>query len=165
MDLSLRPATAADAAPIIDAINIICAEGGAFVVSEFISTPQWHSALYQPVEDPNLLLLIAEVDRSIAGVGNLFRLHEKTLSVHVSELGIFVPKAFRRQGIGRLLMQEMLAWAKTCGIEKVVLHVFATNLGAIALYQNFGFVEEGCQKRQIRQGEQYIDLLCMARFL
>jgi hypothetical protein len=161
----IRRATPEDTEAIIDGINAICAEGGAYYITHFIPSPQWEAVLYRPETLPDHLLAVAEWEGRFAGAGQLFPGPENTLFRHVAELGMFVLKPYRRQGIGRQLLVWMLDWATEVGLEKINLAVFTTNQPAIQLYKQFGFLEEGCQRRQIKVGEEYVDLLLMARFL
>lgn len=57
---------------------------------------------------------------------------------HTPEFAISVKKEFRQQGIGRKLMQEMIALLKNKGYEKVSLSVNRDNY-AYRMYQKLGF--------------------------
>jgi len=162
---SIRRAIPDDAEVVMRSIDTICAEGGAFYITHFIPTPQWQAVLYQPTTVPQHLLVVAEWEGQFLGAGRLFRGESHTLLRHVAELGLFVLKPYRGHGIGRALLTWMINWASTVGIEKITLDVFATNRPAIHLYHQLGFVEEGCQQRQIKVGDHYIDRLWMALFL
>lgn len=163
--VAIRRAVSADAPHILNALNAVCAEGGAFYVTHFVPDAQWRPVLDTPAAVPDHLLLVAECDGQIVGVLNLFPEPIHTRSRHVAELGIAVSRAYRRRGIGCSLMEHALAWAEKMPLEKIVLRVFATNLPAIALYERFGFHLEGRQQRQIREQGADIDLIWMARFL
>jgi GNAT superfamily N-acetyltransferase len=52
-------------------------------------------------------------------------------------MNVFVEPEWRRRGIARTLMEEVLAWARTTGIVSLVLH--ASEDGR-ALYESMGFV-------------------------
>jgi ribosomal protein S18 acetylase RimI-like enzyme len=73
-----------------------------------------------------------------------------------------VAASHRRQGIGRALLQRTVDWAGANGIEKLELHVFAHNTPAIALYESFGFLQEGYRRRHYRRGGEYLDAILMA---
>lgn len=162
---TIRRAVSADAPHILNILNAVCAEGGAFYVTQFAPDAQWQPVLDDPATVPNHLLLVAEGGGQLVGVLNLFPEPSYTLSRHVAELGIAVAHTHRRRGIGRSMMGHALAWAGQRSIDKIVLRVFATNLPALALYEEFGFQVEGRQQRQIREDGVDIDLIWMARFL
>ena len=110
------------------------------------------------------LILIAEVDGKVVGVGEV-KVGVFKKNSHTAELGLAVIRAFRGLGVGKALMEEMLSRAEKSGVEKVWLSVFSTNDAAIALYRKFGFVVEGIRKKQFKIGDTYIDELLMAKFL
>jgi GNAT superfamily N-acetyltransferase len=53
-------------------------------------------------------------------------------------LNVFTERAWRRRGIGRLLMEHVLGWARDAQIDSLVLH--ASNDGR-RLYESLGFVQ------------------------
>jgi RimJ/RimL family protein N-acetyltransferase len=83
-------------------------------------------------------------------------------SRHVADLGLMVASDHRRQGIGRALLDQAVAWAGEVGVRKLELHVFPHNEGAIALYESFGFRREGYRRGHYRRGRDYVDAILMA---
>ena len=65
-------------------------------------------------------------------------------------LNVAVHPDFRRQNIGRLLMQAAHSDAAERGVEDMLLEVRESNLSAIALYQSLGFYEAGRRRRFYR---------------
>jgi RimJ/RimL family protein N-acetyltransferase len=113
-------------------------------------------------ENPKSKLLIAEIDNQIAGF-LFFIPNTKIKNAHTGEFGVSVHPHFQGIGIGRVLIETLLDWAKrNAGIEKIYLNVFATNVHAITLYKNLGFIEEGRHIKAVKQvtGE-YVDTLQM----
>lgn len=163
--IQIRLSTPNDAGKIIAGINLICAEGGAFYTTQFVPSPTWRKVLYQPQKAPDHLLVVVEWSGAFAGAGRLFPGPEHSYLRHTVELSIFVLPPFRQQGVGRSLLNWMLAWAKQQAYEKVTLSVFASNMPALKLYKSAGFVEEGRQKRQIKTDDRYTDYIFMAYWL
>jgi len=113
-------------------------------------------------ENPNTLILIAECDGQIVGLLD-FTSKTKRKNSHVGEFGVSVDINFQRLGIGRALIEGMLQWARDHHqIEKVFLNVFHTNLGAIKLYRDMGFMEEGRHVNAAKQPSgEYVDIIQM----
>ena len=84
---------------------------------------------------------------------------------HRGGLGMGIVREYRKQGLGKRLMQATLEHAKKFGIEKVELTVYCTNLDAIALYKKMGFKEEGLVKDYRRLDGISYDVLAMAKHL
>ncbi len=67
----------------------------------------------------------------------------------VDELDIFnvaVDEAYRRRGIGQLLVQALKNAATELGAARLTLEVRSSNAPAIALYEKQGFVQVGHRK-------------------
>ena len=55
---------------------------------------------------------------------------------------LFVYPSARGQGLGRVLVEEAIAWAKEKGYERMRLDTIAKKMpSAVALYQTLGFVQ------------------------
>jgi len=55
-----------------------------------------------------------------------------------------------------------VTWGRDSGVRKLELHVFPWNDAAIALYERFGFVQEGYRHAHYRRGDEYVDAILMA---
>ena len=86
------------------------------------------------------------------------------VTAHVLRLTIVVHEGNERQGIGRALMNELLAWARSNpNVDKVELQVRSSNEAAIALYRSLGFVEEGRKTKRLKIAPgEYLDDVYMA---
>jgi [ribosomal protein S18]-alanine N-acetyltransferase len=56
---------------------------------------------------------------------------------------VLVPPETRRQGIGRMLVHTILAWARNLGANEIRLEVRESNAPALRLYEACGFVVAG----------------------
>ena len=59
------------------------------------------------------------------------------------DLGMAVADGWRGRGVGSLLLERAVAWAREQGAHKMFLEVWPHNTGAQRLYEKFGFVTEG----------------------
>lgn len=59
------------------------------------------------------------------------------VEMHLHNLAVDPPS--RRQGLGRWLLRETLAWGEAAGVEEVFLEVRQSNWAALALYREAGF--------------------------
>ena len=81
---------------------------------------------------------------------------------HAGALGIGLLPAYRGRGVGARLALAAIAAARLNGIERIELEVWASNVDAIALYRQLGFVEEGVRRRARLLDGQYDDMVEMA---
>jgi RimJ/RimL family protein N-acetyltransferase len=90
--------------------------------------------------------LVAVADGAIVGL-----LHLQASRHGFAELGMAVARAWRGRGVGSALLAAGIEWARERDLHKVTLAVFPHNTAAIALYEKFGFVEEGRRVKQFRR--------------
>lgn len=85
---------------------------------------------------------------------------------HQCEFGIIVSNEHRGQGVGTVLLNNLIHLAKdTFRIELLHLQVYAEN-PAMRLYKRFGFKEFGRQNHWIKEeGGIYVGRVFMERFL
>lgn len=84
---------------------------------------------------------------------------------HRGSLGMGLLPEHRRQGLGTKLVTAVLDHCQRMGLEKIELHVYTTNLPAIALYKKLGFEQEGLIRKYRKVDDQYFDCMAMAKFL
>lgn len=72
--------------------------------------------------------------------------------------GMYVSHANRGRGIGKLLLQDLLARARNLdGLEQVHLTVVSTNAAAKNLYRSVGFETYGVESKALKSSGQYFD--------
>lgn len=85
---------------------------------------------------------------------------------HVASLYVAVHPEAQRRGIGRELMNHLVADAREQGLHRLELYVNADNVRALGLYASLGFETESVRKDFVRNRDgTYGDDLCMVRFL
>ena len=78
---------------------------------------------------------------------------------HVGRLGMGLLPKYRGQGWGTMLVTEALSIGFNTGLERIELEVFVSNVGAIKLYRNFGFCEEGRKRKARKLDSRYDDIV------
>jgi putative acetyltransferase len=73
-----------------------------------------------------------------------------------------VDERHRRRGIGRMLLEAAVEWARISGVTKLELHVFPWNEPALRLYESFGFEREGFRRRHYDRDGELVDAILMA---
>jgi ribosomal protein S18 acetylase RimI-like enzyme len=72
--------------------------------------------------------------------------------------GVFVAPAHRGQGLGRLVMNKLIAEARTIdGLEQLDLTVAESQVAAKKLYESLGFRVYGREARSLRVSDAYVD--------
>lgn len=71
-----------------------------------------------------------------------------------------VDPGVRRQGLGRLLLETLAAWATERGARRMGLEVRASNAAALGLYRRMGFADEGRRARYYSDPVEDALVLC-----
>lgn len=71
-------------------------------------------------------------------------------------MNIVVKKDFRHQGIGSLLLKELISLAKSFDIENLFLEVNEKNTPAISLYNKFGFKKISTRKNYYKNNNAIV---------
>ncbi len=88
----------------------------------------------------------------ILGSGHLRRFHPSKVR-HVAQTALEVHPVAQRLGVGRAIMVGLLDWARSVGVNRIQLNVFADNHRAIALYESLGFERVGYRRRLVRDDD------------
>lgn len=164
--IRVRRAVPGDAHALVALAEDIGAEDGRWI----LGSGPWRSVaderryLRTVQRHADAAVFVAEEDGRIVARLSLSRdLHPA--SRHVADLGLMVASGHRRRGIGRALLEEAVAWARSAGVRKLELHVFPWNEPALALYEAFGFRREGLRRRHYLRDGVEVDAVLMAYFL
>lgn len=164
--IRVRPAGPGDAAALVALAEEVGREDGRWI----LATEIWRSVsderryLRMVQRHPDAAVFVADDDGRIAARLSLSR-DPHPASRHIADLGLMVAEVYRRRGIGKLLLDEALAWARVSGIRKLELHVFPWNEPAIALYESYGFRREGLRRGQYLRDGMPVDAILMALWL
>ncbi len=161
--ITIRTMTAADA----DAVLTIYGEGIATGHATFeAAAPDWSHFDAGKLATPRLVAL--DATGRIAGWAVLSATSSRCVYGGVAEVTLYVAKAARGQGVGRHLLQALIAASEAAGIWTLVAGVFVENLGSIALHERCGFERLGVRRGLGRMGYgpmagQWRDVLMLER--
>jgi RimJ/RimL family protein N-acetyltransferase len=115
--------------------------------------------------DPaNATLLVAEEGGEILGNIGLLSGSLSELA-HVGEFGISVARDHRGLGIGTALIASLEQWAPAHGIRRIEVRAFASNPGALRLYERLGYEREGVLRGAAYVDGAYVAVIVLAKLL
>jgi diaminopimelate decarboxylase len=165
LPITVRRARPRDARSFLALWTSVVEEGGNVRTERVASGEREYRRRFRRSWTPREAQIVA-VDDAGRVVGHLYVEREShPVTSHVASLGIAVAADVRGRGVGTALMSEAFAWARSVGIDKIVLSVYPHNVGAIALYRKFGFVEEGRLARHSRKSYGDEDEILMAAWI
>jgi GNAT superfamily N-acetyltransferase len=138
----IRPASANDLPAIVamrDALNALELAGSPHAPIQRLSVEEF-TALWGPtLADPAYCWRVVGADGEITGFGLIF-----VMTPRIEPLGAFLHWAYleptyRRQGLGQLLLGELLSWARSVGANRVELQFIEGNVAAEQFWSKNGF--------------------------
>jgi ribosomal-protein-alanine N-acetyltransferase len=78
---------------------------------------------------------------------------DQCLGLEGEILTLGVTPAWRRRGVARALLQNLVARAGAGGTQRLLLEVAADNTAALALYTSFGFTRQGIRRHYYRRAQ------------
>jgi phosphinothricin acetyltransferase len=148
MSFLLRPATAADLPAINDLYNHYVRHSTATYQLEPTTPAErdaWFAAHDSPGRSPPRypVSVAATGTGEVIGWGALGPFHPRAGFRFTAEDSVYVHPAHHRQGIGRALLQQLLAAAAAAGHRAVVAVISADQEASLRLHAAAGFVEAG----------------------
>jgi RimJ/RimL family protein N-acetyltransferase len=162
-EVEIRRARESDAESIRAAVQAVAAEKRYLATVKGFSLEETRAFLKRILEG-NLPQVTAVAGDTVVGACDILP-NSAAGFTHVARLGMWVRSEWRRQGIGRRLLDACLARARNSGIEKVELEVFSDNIAAIRLYESVGFNREGVKVRGRKLDGRYQDVILMALWI
>lgn len=162
--MTIREATAADAAPIARIYN----QGIEDRVATLETHPrtaaeraEWLAA--RGARHP--VLVAAGSDGGIAGWGSLNPFNPRPAYDNVADFSVYVAREQRGRGIGDALLAAIEDRARALGYHKLVLAAFPTNAPGMRLYERHGFGTVGIYHEQGMLDGRWIDVIVMEKLL
>ena len=100
------------------------------------------STLKEEVENENSSYIIGKINNEIIGFAGLKKIFDQA-----DIMNIVIKKTYRNQGIGTLLLENLILLAKDLNIFTLFLEVNEQNKPAIHLYEKLGFEKLGVRKK------------------
>ena len=159
----VRRADPDDAAALVELAEEVGSEEGRWILtsSSWRSVSEERRYLKAVQRHADAAVFVAEDGGRVVGRLSLAR-DPHPASQHVADLGLMVVASHRRRGIGKVLLEEAVRWARASGVWKLELHVFPWNEPARRLYESFGFEREGLRKGHYARDGEYVDAILMA---
>ena len=161
--MTIRDATAADAAAICRIYNQGIQDRVATLETEE-RTPT-ERAEWLAARGPRHPVLIAEADAGVIGWASLNVFNARRAYEHVADLSLYVERESRGHGVGRRLLDALVARARALGYHKLVLAAFPWNEGGMRAYRRAGFREVGIYREQGRLDGRWVDTIVMEKIL
>lgn len=147
----------------------------AIVNDAILNTTAWYE--YDPWDQARLTswfdakqaegwpLLVAEDDGVTLGFASFGSFRARPAYAQTVEHSVYVAAAARGRGVGRRLLDAIVAEATRRGHHTMIGGVDAANEGSLAFHRAAGFLEAGRMREVGRKFDRWLDLVFMQKIL
>jgi L-amino acid N-acyltransferase YncA len=83
----------------------------------------------------------------------------------IAETSVYVSRAFRRHGAGRVALQALILAAEQAGFWKLLSRIFPDNVASRGLVRELGFREVGVYEKHGKLDGQWRDVVIVERLI
>jgi phosphinothricin acetyltransferase len=160
----IRDAVAGDIPEITEIFNSVIDSSNSIYREEPV--PQSERQIW--FEDKKLHgfpIIVVEIDGTVVGYGGFGTFRAVQGYRLTVEHTIHIAEAYRRQGLGRILLKQLIELAQAGGYHLMIGAIDSANQGSITLHEEYGFTE--CARingAAIKHGE-FLTLVLMEKVL
>jgi phosphinothricin acetyltransferase len=110
-------------------------------------------------------VIVAEMNGQIAGWASLSAYHARSAYRHTVENSVYIHHQHHRCGLGSLLLQELIARARSLGHRAIIAGIDADQAASVALHTKFHFEEVGRFKQVGLKFGRWLDVIYMELIL
>ena len=113
----------------------------------------------------HVVIVAEEGGGTIAGFGALSAYRERAGYATTVEDSVYLGESYRGQGVGALLLGELVAVATAHGFHAMMAKIVAGHEASIALHRRAGFEIVGREREVGRKFGKWLDVVLMERLL
>jgi L-amino acid N-acyltransferase len=109
--------------------------------------------------------VVAADGDALVGFGSLSPYKDRPAYSTTVEDSVYVHRDWRRKGVGRLILDELLQLAMTHGFHAVIARIVGDHDASIALHERCGFTLVGVENEVGRKFGRWLDVVELQRLL
>lgn len=158
----VRPARPVDAAAVAAIYN----QGIAERAATFETRPREAAEFFERIVDDRYPLLVAvDTVGGVVGWAGLGPYRPRACYAGIAEFSIYLERAARGRGVGRILIDALLDSARARGAWKLVSRIFPFNTASRALCRAAGFREVGVYEKHACLDGRWLDVVIVERLI
>ena len=159
--LNIRPATENDLAAITDIYNEAILNTAATFDTE-IKTVESQLIWFRD-HDASHPVLVGEIKGNVIGWASLSKWSDRCAYDSTAEVSVYVHKDFRKQGIGKRLLELLTLEGESRGLHTLISRITEGNEQSIYLHERIGFEHVGELKEVGKKFGKYLSVYMMQK--
>ena len=164
MKITIRPYQTEDTQAILDIINYNILNSTA-IYDYNIRTYEIQKGFLEDKIKKNFPVIVAEVDGKVAGFGMYGEFRFREAYKYTVEHSVYVDNDFHGNGIGKLLLQELIELAKKQNLHTMIAVIDEENQSSIDFHEKFGFETVGIIKDSAFKFDRWLHSVFMQLIL
>jgi L-amino acid N-acyltransferase YncA len=164
MIIHIRPYQKEDTQAILDIINHNILNSTALYDYKIRSYEQQQNILEEKISK-NFPVIIAELGGNVVGFGMYSEFRFREAYKFTVEHSVYVNEQFYGQGIGKLLLQELIALAKQQKLHTMIAVIDSENQSSVEFHEKFGFKTVGIIKESGYKFDRWLHSVFMQLIL
>jgi GNAT superfamily N-acetyltransferase len=167
IEVVLRLATPADSGGIINTIRSPASERSYALMEQFGKTDEDEKKHISAMGSSRNLLIIASVAEEIIGVLCVLQADSgcRPETAHGGDVGMHIKEGYRGLGIGSQMLKYAIEWARENDFSRLEACLFTVNMGSLNVFRKAGFDDECCKSKKIRIGTNFVNEVCVGKWL
>lgn len=164
MSITVRDATESDLPRILEILNEAIANTTAvwsWTQLDLANRQAWLAARRQR----GFPVLVATDDSGVLGYASYGPFRDWDGYAQTVEHSVYIDVAARGRGLGRSLLQSLIARAQEAGLHVMIGGIDASNAVSIRLHESLGFVETARMPQVGRKFDRWLDLVFLQKLL
>lgn len=143
--MEIRPYTILDSTFIVEILNYYIKNDTCLYDYQTRTAEQQH-VLFEEKIAKEFPVLVATIDNKIVGVGYYGEFRLKEAYKYTVEHSVYVNPTDHGKGVGKLLLENLIAIAKQQNIHTMIAVIDSENTNCILIHEKFGFSTVGVIK-------------------
>jgi L-amino acid N-acyltransferase YncA len=110
-------------------------------------------------------IVVVEDGGGVVAFAATFTYRPRECYAGIAEVSVYVARAYRRRGAGRIALETLIQAAKEAGFWKLLSRIFPENLASRGLVRQLGFREVGIYEKHGQLDGQWRDVVIVERLV